>query len=151
MSQNQGYDYSALSWRNLRVDGSGRLVVEDTGVNTNPRKYEKDNGFASAVVARAGGVATPLWAVGLAAVTPVAGRTDGGVTTIYTLIIENATAAAITGWLERAGVVITPDFHVQNNETAVIPFDAGLTSGDADLECNASANAVEFQIIGTEE
>lgn len=132
------------------VDGYP-LIVEDLGTNTNDRRYEKDHGFTSAVVARAGGVATPLWAVGLAAVYPAAGRTDDTITTIYTLVIENATGAAVTAWLEIGGVVVTPDYHVNDDETAVISFVAGLTVGNQDIECNASANAVEFQIMGTQE
>lgn len=37
------------------------LLVEDTGLNTNPRRYEKINGVFSAPIARAGGIATALW------------------------------------------------------------------------------------------
>ena len=121
------------------------LIVEDLGTNTNPRRYEKDNGFYSAVVARAGGVATALYTIAT-----VPARTAGLDTTIYTLIIENSTGAAITGWLEVGGVVITPDYHVNNNETAVITFVAGHNVGNQDVNCNASANDVEFQILGTE-
>ena len=121
------------------------LIVEDLGTHTNPRRYEKLYGFYSAVVARALGVATALWTVATAPA-----RTAGQVTTIYTLIIENATGAAITGWLEIAGAAITPNFHVNDDETAVITFEGGLNSGDADVNCNASANGVVFQIIGTE-
>ena len=112
---------------------------------TNPRRYEKDHGVRSAVVARAGGVATPLWTTGT---TPA--RTAGRATTIYTLIIENATGAAVTGWLEVGGVVITPLFHIANIDTLVIDFAAGLNVGDNDVNCNASVNNVNFQIIGTE-
>ena len=109
------------------------------------RKYEKDNGFYSAIVARAGGVATALWTI---ATLPV--RTAGLDTTIYTLIIENATGAAVTAWLEVGGVVITPDYHVNDDETAVITFQAGHNVGNQDIDCNASVNDVEFQILGTE-
>ncbi|GAH17706.1 unnamed protein product [marine sediment metagenome] len=117
----------------------------DPGTHTNPRRYEKINGFYSEVVARAGGVATPLYTV---ATDPA--RTAGQDTTIYTLIIENSTGAAITAWLEVGGVVITPAYHVNNNETGVITFVAGHNVGDQDIDCNASADAVEFQILGTE-
>jgi len=80
------------------VDGS--LLTTDSGVNTNPRRYEKDYGFVSDVVAVAvGPVATPIWAAGLPAVNPAAGRTAGLVTTIYSLVIENSTGAAVTAWL----------------------------------------------------
>ena len=109
------------------------------------RKYEKDNGFYSEVVARAGGVATALWTI---ATTPV--RTAGQISTIYTLIIENNTGAATEGWLEIGGVVITPPIQIANTDTVVIDFIAGLNSGDADVNCNALVNDVVFQVLGTE-
>ena len=107
-----------------------------------------NNGFVSAVVARAGGVATALWAVGTAGVNPAAGRTAGTVSTLYSLIIENNTGAAVTGWLEVGGVVITPIYHVNNGESAVISFVAGQNVGNQDINCNASVNAVNFQVLG---
>ena len=125
--------------------GTLELITEDTGLHTNPRRYEKDNGFYSAPTARAGGVATALWTV---ATTPA--RTAGQVTTIYTLTIENPTAGAVTAWLEIGGVAVTPPYHINQSETAVITFVAGFTTGNADVNCNASANTVVFQIIGTE-
>ncbi len=117
----------------------------DLGVHTNPRRYEKDNGFYSAVVARAGGVATALWTIATAPA-----RTAGLDTTIYTLEIENSTGAAVTAWLEIGGVAITVPFHVANDDSVVIPYPAGLDTGDADIDCNASVNAVTFSIKGTE-
>ena len=107
-----------------------------------------NNGFVSAVVARAGGVATPLWAVGLAAINPAAGRTNGTISTIYTLTIENPTAGAVTAWLEVGGAVVTPDYNINAGETAVISFVAGLNIGNQDINCNASVNLVEFQVVG---
>ena len=107
-----------------------------------------NNGFVSAVVARVGAAATPLWAVGLAAINPVAGRTAGTVSTIYTLTIENPTAGAVTAWLEVGGAVVTPDYHLNAGESAVISFVAGLNIGNQDIDCNASANLVEFQVVG---
>lgn len=127
------------------VAAGNPFPTEDTGLNTNPRRFESDNGFYSAVVARAGGVATALWTVGT-----VPARTAGQITTIYTLTIENSTGAAVTGWLEIGGVAITIPYHVANNDSVVIDFIAGLRSGDADVNCNASVNGVNFQIIGTE-
>jgi hypothetical protein len=140
------YDPVAADWNRWRQSTTaGVPLVEDTGTNTNPRRYEKDNGFYSAVVARAGGVATALWTI---ATTPA--RTAGQVTTIYTLTIENSTGAAVTAWLEIGGTAITVPFHVANNDSVVIPLGAGLTSGDADVNCNASVNGVNFSIFGTE-
>ena len=124
---------------------TGELLVEDTGLHTNPRRYEKDNGFYSEVVARAGGVATPLWTI---VTTPA--RTAGQESTIYTLTIENSTGAAITAWLEIGGTVITIPFHIANTDSVIIGFIAGLNSGDADVDCNASADDVVFQVMGTE-
>lgn len=118
---------------------------QDTGLNTNPRRYEKDNGFRSPVVARAGGVATALWTIATAPA-----RTAGLDTTIYTLEIENSTGAAITGWLEIGGVAITVPFHVTDNDSVVIPYPAGFEVGNNDINCNASVDAVIFKINGTE-
>jgi len=121
------------------------LKTEDLGTHTNPRRYEKDNGFRSPVVARALGVATALWTV-----VTVPPRTPGRVTTVYTLMIENATGAAVTGWLEIGGVAVTIPYHVANADSIVVDFPAGLNIGDNNVNCNASANGVVFQIIGTE-
>ena len=121
------------------------LLTEDSGANTNPRGYEKDNGFYSAVVARAGGVATALWTI---ATTPA--RTAGQVTTIYTLTIENSTGAPVTAWLEIGGTAITILFHVADTDSVVIDFVGGFNSGDADIDCNASVNDVVFALKGTE-
>ena len=107
-----------------------------------------NNGFVSAIVARVGAAATPLWAVGLAAINPVAGRTNGTVSTIYTLTIENPTAGAVTAWLEVGGAVVTSDYHLNAGETGVFSFVAGLNIGNQDIDCNASANLVEFQVVG---
>jgi len=106
------------------------------------------NGFVSAAVARAGGVATALWAVGTAGVNPAAGRTAATSTTIFTLILANDTGGAITAWLEIGGVVITPLYHVNNTETAVITFEGGMTTGNQDINLNASANGVVAQLLG---
>jgi len=121
------------------------LITQDTGANTNPRRLESDEGFRSAVVARAGGVATPLWTIAT-----VPARTAGQITTVYTLCIENVTAAAVTGWLEIAGVAITVPFHIASNDSVVIDFVAGFRIGNFDINCNASVNGVNFHIVGTE-
>jgi len=120
-------------------------ATEDTGVNTNPRRYEADNGIRSPVVARAGGVATALWTI---ATLPA--RTAGLDTTIYAIEIENATGAAITGWLEIGGVAITVPFHVNDDDSILLPYPAGLRTGDNDINCNASVNGVIFTLRGME-
>jgi len=122
-----------------------RLLTEDSGANTNPRQYEKDNGFYSAVTTRAGGVATAIWTI---ATTPA--RTAGLETTIYQFHIENSTGAAVTAWLEVGGVAVTPPYHVANNDTVTIPWPAGLDLGNQDINLNASVNDVVGQISGTE-
>jgi len=138
------YDPIAGDWNMVREGATlGSMMVEDTGLHTNPRRYEKDNGFYSAVVARAGGVATALW-------TAATGRTAGQITTIYTLEIENSTGAAVTAWLEIGGAAITVPYHISNDDSVIIEFVAGFNSGDADVNCNASANDVVFSIKGTE-
>ena len=106
------------------------------------------NGFVSAAVARAGGVATALWAVGTAGVNPAAGRTAGLSTTIFTLILENNTGAATTAWLEIGGVVITPVYHLNNGETSVVTFEGGMTTANQDINLNAPVNGVVAQLLG---
>lgn len=127
------------------------LITEDTGLHTNPRRYEKLHGFTSAPVARAGGVATPLWAAALAAVYPAAGRTAGQISTVYTFVIENPTQAAVTAWLEVGGAAITPPYHVNSGDTVVISYAAGMTTGNVNVNLNASANTVVGQIMGTQD
>jgi hypothetical protein len=123
-------DVNLIQYLGVACSPDNPVDVEDTGLNTNPRRYEKDNGFYSLVVARALG-ATALWTI---ATLPA--RTAGQVTTIYTLEIENSTGAAVTGWLEIGGAPITVPIHVANNDSVVINYVAGLNSGDADVDCN---------------
>ena len=110
--------------------------------------FLNQNGFVSGAIARAGGVATPLWEVGLAAVNPAAGRTDGLSRTLFTLILANDTGGAITAWLEIGGVVISPLYHVNDTETAVISFVGGMTTANQDIDINASVNGVVAQLLG---
>jgi hypothetical protein len=138
-------DVNLIEYLGVAVSPANPVDVEDTGLNTNPRRFERDNGFYSEVVARAGGVATALWTI---ATTPV--RTAGQVTTIYTLEIENSTGGPVTAWLEIGGVAITVPFHIVDNDSITIDYVAGFRSGDADVDCNASANDVVFSIKGTE-
>lgn len=140
-----GYIEAIGRWIALRANAAGRLLVEDSGLNTNPRTYEKENGFRSPVVARAGGVATALWTIATAPA-----RNAGQDTTIYAIEIENSTGAAITAWLEIGGVAITVPLHVGDNDSVIIPYPAGLETGDNDIDCNASVNAVNFALRGTE-
>lgn len=118
---------------------------DDSGLNTNPRRFESDYGFYSAPTAVVGPAATEIWT---AATTPA--RTAGLNTTIYELHIENSTGAAVTVWLEVEGVAITPPYHVANNDTPVIDWPAGFAVGDQDIDLNASAAAVVGEIFGTE-
>lgn len=121
------------------------LLTEDSGTNTNPRLYEKQNGFYSAPTTRAGGVATAIWTT---ATTPA--RTDGETTTIYSFHIENSTGGAITAWLEVGGVAVTVPYAVSDADAVTIDWLAGLNIGNQDINLNASANDVVGQIAGTE-
>jgi len=143
MSQNQGYDYTNLDWRNIRVDNLGRLVVEDSGLNTNPRRYEKDYGFYSAPTA-IGAAATALYTE---ATTPA--RTDGEEVTIYSIHIYNVTGGAGQAWLEIGGVEVTVYYQIANTDTVCIDFPGGLTLGDNDINVNGTLGIV-VQISGTE-
>lgn len=133
------------------------LLVEDSGANTNPKAYEKDNGFVSNPIAVVGPAATLLWAVGLACVrnpsgVAANGRTAGNLTTVYTMEIRNPNAAIQTAWLETAaGVVVSVVYELAANETIIIDFIGGKTFGDMDLYINGSIVAIECQLEGTEE
>lgn len=139
------------------VPGAAAIPTEDTGLNTNPRRYEKDNGFVSARTTVADGpTAVAIWAVDVACVNnpsgvPADGRTSGHKTTVCSLEIENSTGGEVTAWLEdEDGNRISVDYHVANNDTVVLDFSAGKTYGDMDIYINASVAEVVGQISGTE-
>ncbi len=138
------YDPVAGDW-NMWIEGANAGVpqVEDTGLNTNPRRYEKDNGFYSAPTTVGVG-ATALYTI---ATTPV--RTAGEEVTIYSLHIFNDTGAAGTIWLEIGGVVVTVEYQIADDDTVCVDFPAGLTLGDNDINVNGTADIV-VQISGTE-
>lgn len=128
-------------------------IVEDTGLNTNPRRYEKDHGFVSAF-ATVAVILTPVkvWAVGLAAVNPVGGRTAGRLTTIYTLNIVNPTIGVVTVWLENtAGNVLTIPFPLNASESLVTEWVAGLNLGNIDVYINSDTAGVLSQVVGMED
>ena len=138
--------YNGATWDMVREGNTpGSMMVEDTGLNTNPRRYEKDNGFYSAPTTRAGGVATAMWTT---ATTPA--RTAGEETTIYSFHIENSTGGAVTAWLEVGGVAVTIPYAVVDADSVTISWPAGLDIGNQDINLNASANDVIGQISGTE-
>lgn len=132
------------------------LLVEDSGANTNPRAYEKDNGFVSAPIAVVGPAATLLWAVGTACVRNPSGviangRTAGNLTTVYTMELRNPNAAVQTAWLETTGgVVVSVVYELAIVSTIIIDFVGGKTFGDIDLFINGSVAAIECQLEGTE-
>lgn len=123
------------------------MVVEDTGTHTNPRRYEVLHGFRSQVIQRAGGIATALWTVAMAG-TPV--RTAGLSTYVYWLFVYNSTVGAVTAWLEIAGVQVTVPFTLAAGQSLIIDLPTPIPLGNNDVDCNASANAVYFQIGGME-
>jgi len=131
------------------------MKTQDTGEHTNPRRYEKDNGFVSAPIAVVG-PATLLWAPGTPCVrnpsgVPANGRTAGGITTVYTMELRNPNVAAQTAWLETTGaVVVSVVYEIAANDTTIVDFVAGKTFGDMDLYVNGSVAAIECQLEGTE-
>ena len=121
------------------------MVTEDLGTHTNPELFKVNNSFRSAVIARAGGIATALWTI---ATTPA--RTAGLSTYLYWVHIYNPTAGQVTGWLEVAGAPVTITFVLAAGQTATIDLPTVSPLLDNDVNCNASANLVEFQIGGYE-
>jgi len=132
------------------------LITEDSGLHTNPRRYESDNGFVSNPIAVVGPAATLLWAVGTLCVRNPSGivangRTAGNITTVYTMELRNPNAAVQTAWLETAaGVVVSIVYEMQANDSLIIDFAGGKTFGDIDLYINGSAVDIECQLEGTE-
>ncbi len=117
--------------------------TQDTGVNTNPRRYEKDNGFYSAPTT-IGAAATEIYTED----TDPA-RTSGQSVTIYQLHIYNNSGGAGQAWLEIGGVEVTVYYQIANTSTVAIDFPAGLTLGDNDIDVNGTADLV-VHISGTE-
>lgn len=128
------------------------MVVEDTGVNTNPRKYEKTKGFVSQVMGiPVANTPVPIWAVGTPGVNPVGGRTAVKATTVYTFDIINRTGQTARAWLELNGVRFTIDFHINDGETLSKDWLAGLNIGYRDIQINSNVAGLSMQIAGTEE
>lgn len=127
----------------IQVLADGTVVVQGTGLNTNPRRYEKDNGFYSAPTTVGAG-ATDLYTT-----TTDPARTAGQVVTIYSLHIFNDTGAAGTIWLEIGGVAVTVEYQIATNDTVCVDWPAGLTLGNNDIDVNGTADIV-VQISGTE-
>ena len=123
--------------------GTFELLVEDSGANTNPRRYEKDNGFYSAPTTIGAG-ATEIYTED----TDPA-RTSGEVVTVYQFHIYNNSGGAGQAWLELGGVEVTVYYQVANTSTVVVDFPAGITLGDNDINVNGTADLV-VQISGTE-
>ena len=143
----------------MPTGSSGKAKITnpgELGEHSNPRRYESDYGFVSAVVAVGGAPPVQIWAVGLACVenpsgVPADGRTAGNKTTVYHIEIENPDAAAQTLWLEDGdGNVISVDYNIATNDTLILDFPAGKTYGDMDLYINGSVATLEVQISGTE-
>ncbi|GAJ18212.1 unnamed protein product, partial [marine sediment metagenome] len=127
-------------FKEVLVDEDGRLLTIDTGEHTNPRRYEKDNGFVSAPIPVAVALtAVQVWAAGVACVrnpsdVPANGRTVGNITTVYTMELRNPDAAVQTAWLETTGdVVVSIVYELNANDSLIIDFPAGKTFGDMDL------------------
>lgn len=131
--------------RTVLLLADGTVVTQDTGVNTNPRRYEVENGFRSPVVIRTGGTPNPLYTT---ATTPA--RTAGLTVVVYSLHIYNHSGVTVTAWLEIAGAAITVAYPLDDDQTLIIDFPTGLQVGNNDLNCNASANNVDFQVCGLE-
>ena len=132
--------------------------TEDTGEHSNTRRYEKEYGFTSLPIPVAAGPAqAAVWAVGVACLrnpsgVAADGRTAGRISTIYTLEIRNPDAAAQTAWLENdTPAVISVVYELAPNDTVIIDYKAGKTTGDLDLYINGSIAGIECTIVGTEE
>ena len=142
------YDQVAGDWNRV-TQGSvvGSIIVEDTGVNTNPERYIQDNKFSSWPIDRAGAVATLLYG----AASPAGhARTPGLDITIHWIIYHNHSGGPATVWLEApGGTVQTPITQLADDQTVLIPVKP-FDIGDEEIFVNASANDVQAQIGGIE-
>ena len=146
------YDSVAADWNRVREGTTvGSIVTEDTGLNTNPRRYEKDNGFVSAVVETvAPYVPIPMWAVGTGAINPAGGRTAGEDSTIYSFHMHNRSGGNASAWLEIGGVMCTVMYPLANNQALTVDWDAGLNTGNQDVDAVATTASMLCHVTGTE-
>lgn len=125
------------------LDGS--ILTQDTGENTNPRRYEVENAFRSQVAVSTDGAAHILWGTGT---TPA--RISGKSTTIYTIMVYNHSGADRTVVLEIEGEEICPKISIATGDTIIIDLPTPIPAGDNNVDYHASGADLDIQIIGLE-
>lgn len=127
------------------------LPVEDTGVNTNPRKYETDNAFRSQVLALDNDTPTALITL-----TTTPARTAGESLFIYKICITNRCGFLSSVSLEQpVGTELHNRVFVDNddtiNESFPTPLPVGATGVFARRHSTVGTTAyVDVQILGLE-
>lgn len=146
------YDPVGLQWRRVTGDPTGAINVVDSGLHTNPRKYEKDHGFVSTLIILVAPATSPIWAVGTAGLNPLIGRTAGKKTTIYSIQYYNGGTTTCLATLVVAGNPIGI-VGLASGQIAVLDYPAGANIGDNDVGFNtdSAAGPVFGQVFGTEE
>ena len=145
-----------ITERYVGLDDNDPLYVQDTGLHTNPRRFESEYGFVSCPIAVVGPAATLLWAVGTLCVrnpsgVAANGRTAGGITTVYTMELRNPDDAVQTAWLETSeDVIVSIVYTLSAKDSIVVPFEGGKTFGNIDLYINSSVVGIEAQLSGIE-
>lgn len=141
-----GYDTTSGYWKPFHLHPSGYLYTEDTGKNTNPRKYEKDRGFSSPVVQIPAGGSIALYTYGT---TP--SKTSGTDITIYSLHIDNRGAVAgAHAHLYIPSRPITPWYYVNSGSTIAVDWPAGNDVDNNEVYVSGTSKLF-VQVFGTEE
>ena len=141
----QGIDPTGLN-HDISATLGGALVVEDTGVHTNPRAYELLNGFSSQVLTSPGPGIVALWTV---TTTPV--RTAGKITVVYWIAVYSINPARQRIQLRVGGIPFSVYIPIDSGEVEVLPLPTPIRVGDNDLDCWFTGANVVVQVGGIQE
>jgi len=133
------------------INAGNPLDVQDTGVNTNPRRYETDNAFRSQVLTLTDGNPHILWSLNT---TPA--RTEDESTFIYVITVFSRFGNTVgeVGLEQPVGTELYPRVAVNPEETAVVtletPIPVGATGVFARAHRGTTVVGVDVQILGLE-
>lgn len=144
-----GVDYEKVKAKAKEaIAESEPISTQDTGANTNPRRYEVLNAFRSPVATSPDGNAHTLWGTGT---NPA--RTAGKSTFVYTITVTNRTGEDGYLGLEIGGVEVYPRISVRSPDTAVVTLPTPIPCGDNDVDYHVTGTTLagmDVQILGLE-
>lgn len=130
------------------MGGPNPLPTQDTGVNTNPRRYETDNAFRSQVLTLNDALAHPLYTL-----TTTPARTAGESVFIYKIRVFNRGGGVGSVQLEQpVGTVISLPVACDDKSTVNESFPTPLPVGTTGVWARAGITVtdIDVQIIGLE-